>query len=189
MRILIGIPTMGSVHPLLALRCINWDKHHPVEFYFSYKVSPVDRARNKIVEAFMQGDYTHLLFIDSDTIPPIDTIDRLLSHDVPVVSGLTPIFNLEDMEQYDNCSQGGEPVGRRTGLQPIDRCGASCLLIRREVFEELKPPYFKFVMNEANTEQVMGEDLYFCDSLGRTKFQLLADTDVICRHAKEIELT
>jgi hypothetical protein len=185
MRILIGIPTMGSVHPLLALRCIAWAKQFPVEFYFSYKVAPVDRARNKIVEAFMRGDFTHLLFIDSDTIPEENAIDRLLSHDVPAVSGLTPIFNLEDNEQHDNCLQGSEPVGRRTGLQPIDRCGASCLLIKREVFEDLKPPYFKLVMNEANTEQLKGEDIYFTEHIAG----LYADTDVICRHAKEIELT
>lgn len=187
-KILIGIPTMGSVHPLLALRCIAWAKQYDVEFYFTYKVAPVDRARNTIVKAFMDGDYTHLLFIDSDTVPPVDAIEKLLSHDVPIVSGLTPILNREDLEQYDNCFIGGESVVRQTGLQPIDRCGASCLLIKREVFNTLTPPYFKFVMNAENTKQVQGEDLYFCNALKHTPFQLVADTEVVCSHVKEIEL-
>lgn len=179
MKTLIGIPTMGSIHPLLALRLIEWSKIADV--YFTSRVSPVDRARNNIVKAFLNGEYTNLFFVDSDTVPPPEALERLLSHNLPIVSGMTPIHNNEDVEQRDNC-----PARRFTGLQPIDYCGASCLLIKREVFESINPPYFTFIMSDDNTEILKSEDLNFCSRL--KKYQIMADTDIICRHVKEIEL-
>lgn len=184
MKTLIGIPTMGGIHPLLALRLIAWS--HETEVYFTYKVAPVDRARNTIVKVFLAGDYTHLFFIDSDTIPPPDALDRLLAHDVPIVSAITPIYNLEDVEQRDNCYNAQSPISRYSGLQTIDACGASCLLIKREVFASLTPPYFRFIMSDDNTEVLQSEDLHFCSRLD--KYTLLADTDIVCSHIKEVEL-
>lgn len=211
-RLLIGIPTMGSVHAMLAARLALWCSQYPKQIagiHFTQKVAPVDRARNQIVEFFLgkrfgeHGDrgFTHLLMIDSDTIPPADALVRLLSHDRPIVSGLTPIISYHQekgWETFDNCFQrvehdeNGEPrvhlAQRRTGLQPIYRCGAACLLIEREVFKKIGRPHFRFVPNEDNTLHVRSEDIDFCDRVREAGYTIYADTDVICQHEKPVML-
>lgn len=214
-QILIAVPTLGSIHPILVSRLILWGRQYAtgnvqVHFYFTFKVAPVDRARNQIVEYFLQtrlglegAPLTHLLMIDSDTIPPTDAIERLLSHDLPVVTGLTPIISYNDGQKawdtYDNCftkvvegdSEGEKKTlvaQRYTGLQELYRCGASCLLIKREVFEQLDKPFFKFVTNEDNTTHVRSEDIDFCDRVRALGISIQADTDVCCQHYKDIML-
>lgn len=209
-RLLIGIPTMGSIHTLLVGRIAQWSRQYPaVTFYFSYIVAPVDRARNQIVRKFLdlraalgnEGP-THLLMIDSDTIPPPDAIERLFSHGKEIVSGLTPIasFNAGKRmwETYDNCfsnverDEKGEAkthiVGRHTGLQEIYRCGAACILIDGKVFDRLEPPYFQFITNEEDTLHVKSEDIYFCDAAHEAGFRIYADSDVVCEHYKSVML-
>ncbi len=205
-RLLIAVPTMGSIHPILASRLIAWGQKYgeQVSFYFTFKVAPVDRARNQIVEFFLRSEreFTHLLMIDSDTIPPVDAVDRLLSHKQPIVTGLTPILSYSEKggwESYDNAFVEREKDGagkvtkthiaaRNTGLQEVFRCGASCLLIERSVFDALVPPYFVFETNPENTAHVRSEDIQFCDRVREKGFAIQADTDVVAQHYKNIML-
>lgn len=203
-KILIAVPTMGSIHPTLVARLLYWQSSMPagtVSFYFSDHVSPVCRARNQIAEKFLNtpnANFTHLFFIDSDTIPPADALTRLLSHDKDVVSGLTPIpkFNDDDLSWFtiDNCfikpestdEPGTYVPERRTGLHKIFRCGTSCLLIKRKVFEALKKPYFVFDYNDDHTMHTRSEDIRFCDNAIAAGFEIYADTEVVCGHLKPI---
>lgn len=204
-RLLIAVPTMGAVHPILVSRLIGWGQKYgeQVSFYFTFKVAPVDRARNQIVEFFLSSErrFTHLLMIDSDTIPPVDAVERLLSHKQPVVTGLTPILAYKDdgYETYDNAFVEVERDGtgkvtkthvaaRNSGLQEVFRCGASCLLIERKVFESMVPPYFVFETNPENTSHVRSEDIQFCDRVRGHGFAIHADTEVVCQHYKDIML-
>ena len=211
-NVLVAIPTMGSIHPMLASRLIGWGSEFKgrVHFYFTFKVAPVDRARNQIVDYFLKqtigeekAPLTHLLMIDADTVPPVDALRRLLSHDKEIVTGLTPILRYDEKKDawqtYDNCFSHVDRdadgkiitthvVRRNKGLQEIFRCGASCLLIHRSVFETLKPPYFQFVPNEDNTIHVRSEDIDFCDRAKEAGYHIYADTDVACGHYKDVML-
>lgn len=204
-RVLVGIPTMGAVQPNLVAVLLRWArefKDDEVSFYFTYRVSPVDRARNQIVKFFLEepSNFTHLLFIDSDTVPPVDALRRLLSHDQPMVSGLTPILHWNQVakhwDTFDNCfthqdtDDAGKPTAthvaeRHTGLQQIFRCGSSCVLIKREVFEALTKPHYEFLYNEDRTQHTRSEDIHFCDNVRAAGFTIHADTDVVCNHHKE----
>jgi len=203
-RVLVGVPTMGAMQPNLVSVLLRWAREFEgdqISFYFSDHVAPVDRARNQIVKFFLESEakFTHLLFVDSDTLPQPDALRRLLSHKLPVVSGLTPILSLNKAtrtwETFDNCfrqrvsdTDGNVTTHiaeRHTGLQEIFRCGSSCILIKREVFEALKPPYYDFQYNEDHTEHRRSEDIGFCDKARDAGFKLYADTDVICMHHKE----
>lgn len=216
-NVLIGIPTMdGMCTPLISV-LLMWArgfKDVGVSFYFPYKVSPVSRARNEILKFFFKerknakGEvlrpFTHLLFIDSDTVPPKDALTDLLDHEVDIVSGITPILHYDTekgkFSTMDNCfthqdrdEKTGEVVQthvvkRLTGLQKIWRCGTSCLLIKREVFEKLEQPYFVFEFNDDGTETKRSEDLYFCDKAHEAGFEIYADTSVICQHVKDVIL-
>lgn len=196
---------MGEIHTELVARLVYWSRSFTagkIEFYFSFKVSPHDRARNQIADVFLRGPYTHLFSIDSDTAPPFDAIDKLLAHDLPFVTAMTPIasFNkeLQAWEFFDNCfaSREENPDGtfkmthiahRHTGLQKVFRCGAACMLIKREVFGKIEKPYFAFEYNKERTQHKRSEDIWFCDKLTDAGFELFADTDVICEHHKELK--
>jgi hypothetical protein len=208
-RLMIAVPTLGSVHTELAARLLQWQSKFPpnqVALYFSFNVAPVDRARNSIVQAFLSQrlnvkPLTHLLMIDSDTVPPVDAPFRLIARDVDVVSGMTPIANRNketgELEFYDNCFESVEKdkeekvlktniAQRGTGLRQILRCGAACLLVKRHVFESLTPPFFRFEMDETGTKHTRSEDIYFCDSVKDKGYVLYADTDVVCQHNKQL---
>ena len=213
-NVLIGIPSMGHIHSALAtilIKMVKELKSAHIGFYFPLKVSPVERARNEVVKFLMAerkdkktgqpvAPFTHLLFIDSDTIPPADVLERLLAHDKDIISGLTPIVHYDRENQawgtLDNCfthedkDKDGQTrthaVKRNTGLHKIWRCGTSCLLIKREVFEKLQKPYFKFEFDEELTKPVRSEDLYFCDKAKEAGFEIWCDSSVICNHSKEI---
>jgi GT2 family glycosyltransferase len=207
-RLMIAVPTMGGIHPILANRLIRWGQMLPgqVSFYFTEHVAPVDRARNQIVEFFLalqtEGKpLTHLLMIDSDTVPEIDAIERLISHDLDVVSGMTPIVHFNDQDKdwevFDNCFEKRDTnkdgsfkatlvPKRHTGLHEIFRCGAACLLIKREVFDAIDRPFFRFVLNEDGTKHVRSEDIDFCDRVRAAGFKIYADTDVCCTHTKSV---
>jgi GT2 family glycosyltransferase len=206
---MVAIPTMGNMNTNLVARLLKWKHSLPayqLHFYFSMNVAPVDRARNQIVDVFLKTKtlddqpLTHLLMIDSDTVPEDDAIERLLSHHQPVVSGLTPIINFDEKtkqwETFDNCftevetDEAGNkktfiPV-RHTGLHKIIRCGGACLLVDRKVFEKVAKPYFLFDYNEDATVHKRSEDIYFCDKVREAGFQLYADSDVTCAHEKKI---
>lgn len=56
----------------------------------------IDTARNNLVEMFLQSDCEYLFFLDSDTCPPPDAVERLIARsegrrakgqDTPIVAG------------------------------------------------------------------------------------------------------
>ena len=52
--------------------------------------SLITRARNTLVQLFMDGDYTHLLFIDADLAFNPEAVLRMLEFDKDVVTGIYP---------------------------------------------------------------------------------------------------
>jgi len=56
---------------------------------YTFDAHPVSLARNEAVREFLESPYkfTHLFFIDSDSVPKADIILRLLQHQKPVTSG------------------------------------------------------------------------------------------------------
>lgn len=198
---------MGDIHSILVSRLLLWTKkieNDQLSFYFTFRVTPHDRARNEIAHYFVKNkQFTHLFFIDSDTLPPEDALEKLISHDLPFVTGMTPIVRKNGAkgkyETFDNCfldpvrNEDGTvketPIApRNSGIQKIYRCGAACMLIKREVFETMDVPYFAFDYSEDHLTHIRSEDIYFCDKARDTGITLYADTSVVCQHQKEIVL-
>lgn len=104
----------------------------------------IARQRNWAAQR-MQGEW--LLFVDSDCLPPSDTLARLLLHHTSLVGGVI----LERRPPFDVCAvKTFEPTARyrleelpAQELVPVLALGTGCLLIQREVFEALPPPWFR----------------------------------------------
>lgn len=203
-KVLIGLPTMGHLHTWLSMTLLAWvaQSRVPLRVYPTIAVQPVDNARNAIVDELLHGeasDCTHLLFIDSDTIPPVDGLEKLLAADKDIISGITPIIENDPRRNKPESECGGfykkwncvgmddTHVKPNTGIVPIKGAGGSFILIKREVFEKLNKPYYRFLYQDDNGKETMvSEDIYFIIKAISNGYQPFADTSVICSHVKPI---
>ena len=178
---------MDTVNARLAYRFIDWAKKYQIVIKIAYW--PVDHARNEMVRDFLKSDCTHLLFIDEDTIPPVDAPQRLLESGKDIISGITPIYSDRGVKMNCFINKDGKEyqVNKNSGIVEISRCGASCLMISRKVLEGMKEPWFKIQYDDTG-RPVMSEDLTFCDNAVKLGNQIYCDTSIICNHAKTVLL-
>jgi len=147
---------------------------------------PISLARNTAVKEFMEDkNNTHLFFVDSDVIPPIDVIPRLLKHDKMVVSGWYILRGNQQPSVFNQQKHGWEHVSRESltkykdkGLIPVDGTGAGCLMIKREVFDIINQPYFL----ETPDGKGVGEDLYFGMNCKKHNIPIYVDPTISARH-------
>ena len=158
---------------------------------------PIEHARNAIGKRFLEeGDWTHLLMVDSDTVPPPFAMKQMVEDDKDVVTGVT------NVERYDankrewfilpmTCIRGQAPDGtvgllpvNGVGLKRIHACGASCLMIKRGVLAKLPKPWFVMSFDEEGLRD-QGEDFYFSASVVAAGMDLFADFRIRCKPWKE----
>ena len=89
-----------------------------------------------------EGDYTHLLLVDSDVVPEQDTLQKLLSRDKPIV--IAPVWFADDdavfYGAYHKWSSSKEEeqnekrmVPCTKGLERIVSGGFGCMLVCKDV--------------------------------------------------------
>lgn len=104
----------------------------------------IARQRNMGIEG-MEGDW--VLFLDSDSVPRLDTLPQLLAYDAPLVSAVVlerrPPFRLPAVKGLDPEERWKLSEIPRKGLLDVMATGAGCLLIRRFVIEAMSPPWFR----------------------------------------------
>lgn len=166
----------------------------PPHSFFAVTSPLVCHGRNSIVEeALLSGsDWTHLWFIDSDVVPPNPYgLMRLLQRDKDIVNGLyakktipnqwliwikgQPVMIADPETPYIIYPEYKDKVLEITGT------GAGCLLVKREVFEKIPPPWFKVDYIDGTTE-FKGEDSYFFINAKQHGYTSYMDTSVICNH-------
>lgn len=159
------------------------------------------RAQNKIRDIVLENDYDYLLFVESDLLPPADSITRLLGFGKAVV-GSTYIIGTGDVKVpcifVDDFTRDGlkstrpigikeDEFGRRyhvpqevdsflnRGLQPCHGCGFGLTLISRDVVERF-PFWCDIRLDNKHS------DVYFYLDLARNFIQPYIDTDRIIPH-------
>jgi len=107
----------------------------------------VDISRDKAVQMAINSGATHIWFLDSDIYPPPDALARLMAHNLPIVSALyvrrhNPPFN-EMLRFRTDGIPGLRPIqdGEYTPgeLVKCDAVATGCVLIKTEIFEQVKP--------------------------------------------------
>lgn len=183
-NIQIAIPTMGTLRVELA----GWLLDNELSFICSNEITPHSAARNTLVDLFMtHSDADYLMMVDADTVPPEHAIDDLLAVDADVVTGVTPITR--GGEIMTNVFRDETPLKSTEEYETpfeVRGCGASCLLIKREVFEKLEKPYFKAI--EFDNGNRCSEDLYFCDAVRGHGMHIVCQPSVVCKHFKTVSL-
>lgn len=205
-RVFIATPSKGSVDMSWALTFGQILRNSPVLFVTESNSAPaIDYARNELVEHFLLTSCEWMLWLDSDVIPPIDVIARLLKHQLPIVSGLYRARNVAF------ASQGAWPIvagmfaknekGEETGtvneiaswspgeVLRVDAVGMGCVLVARKVFTALEPPWFDFSLKykwlgeeKYARERLVSEDWYFFQKVKKAGIPVYLDTTTVCTH-------
>lgn len=156
-----------------------------------------DYARNSQVEEFLKSDAEILFFLDSDVVPPPDVFDLVLEKDKWVVAGapypifMTPPGHTEPQivfTAYNGSAKGGVAAADcpNEGKEFIDGLATGCLFIKRELFSQLKKPYFAFEYDEETRCMTAGEDLSFCRKVRDLGHKFYVDYSKVCRHYKSV---
>jgi hypothetical protein len=162
--------------------------------------SLIQRGRNTIAHHFMNiPDATHLMFIDADIKFRVEDVVRMIKADKELIIGPVPLkgYNWEEIRQ--RALRGEEDISRTGGVFNINHLpgitmedeetpfeiehgGGAFMMIRRDVFEALKPhtgiytnggasvapgdeiyDYFRVEVNP-ETKHLLSEDYFFCHS-------------------------
>lgn len=195
-KVLICVPTYENITPdtFKAL----WDMDKPCETDFEFvRGYDVATARNNCVLAMLDGDYTHLMLVDNDVTPPKDALVNLLADDCDVVMGYYAHRNRDNDEtiktnvckmgefNYTRQYDGGELHGlaeRGENVIRVHGGGMGCILIKREVFEQLQYPWYDWVNYRDEKHSMLSEDLFFCERCKVARIKMFADTRVACGH-------
>jgi hypothetical protein len=196
-KIYLTVPNLGSIRPELARIASFWIS----PFQRSYNViwgewpqlKPVDYARNVITEQFLKTDCTHILMIDADIIPPHNT-PSLLDYEKEIIGGLCPIMInghlMYTLMNFNGIGQGYSPQTeiKRNTLYEVDATGTGCLMVKREVFEQMQPPWFDYELEAGGTRVFSSEDYSFCRKAKESGCEIWVHTGYECGHVKEVDL-
>lgn len=185
--VLIAIPTYTG---MLEYRLVHHIMNTKQSVSFQHH-SPIDIARNVLVKKAFEIDCEWILWLDDDTVLPdnVDTvIDTLKSVKQPIVTGLT-ITNNGNKLVYNVRSRAMQTEKNLAGWLPLDAAinsamllevesaGSSCMLVKREVYENLEYPWYTWA-------KMSGEDIYFCRQARDKGYKIMAHCGVICGHVK-----
>lgn len=151
-----------------------------------------DLARNRASMELLKTDFTHLLMLDIDHVHPTDIIQRLARwvlkdpKKYQVVGGL----NFRRSEPYDPCAYRiGDDGSMYTiawekddEIMEVDRLGTGSILIAREVFETIPPPWFWNDYSQSWRDAWPGEDIGFNKKCVENGIKMWVDLTVTSPH-------
>jgi len=173
-----------------ALMALEWDG--PVSFLLQRDNPTGDGKKDHLHQyrrarkTFLQGPWDAMLIIESDLVPPPDTLKKLAALQSDCSYGVyrfrvSNVINI--FEKYPGKSKNlgqslsiKKPLLKRAvalGKYPCSGAGLGCILIRRQVLESLD---FRLERNMAHC------DTYFNQDVLQAGFTQMADFTVICGH-------
>lgn len=199
MKIVISIPIgkQQLIDMRTAAFCASVSRHPQVKWCWAVSHYP-EMGRNVLIEQHLKdNEMTHMMFIDSDTVPPNDALVHMLDADKPFISGITPMFCGGEL-CWNVKKEGSAEIWWERETPFPDKpftthdCGGSCLLVKREVFEKIGWPYFKTEFQPLdgnnNIAKKTGEDIYFCRRARDCGYEIWVHPKVLCRHYNTIDL-
>lgn len=191
MRLMIAVPTLDFIHSefvrcLIALvERLGRDRiHHEVRIQSG---TLVYAARDKLAKAAINGDFTHVLWLDSDVVFNDDILDDLLFSGHDFVSGIyharrqpypaTVFRSLEPVDRYTCDSYPAEPFR-------IAGCGFGCVLVTVDILKQIMLQHKTCFCPIAD----YGEDLAFCKRCTDAGIEIYADPSVRLGHIGHITI-
>jgi hypothetical protein len=186
-RILIGTPiyehqVLAPYHLSVLDLVADFARRRP-EVVFVHRLldsATVQRARNALASMVLEGDYTHLLFVDADMGFRPSLIEKMIAFDQPLVGAVYPerrqhfprvlevARQIPDPESARFAAQGyvgesqdivREPGGGirvRNGFVRLRRGGTGIMLIRRSVLQQMRETWPELAAKPDGSYRDMG---------------------------------
>ena len=154
-------------------------------------------SRNSLVEKTFSNskEWTHIFFVDSDVVPPLDALEKLLCLDVGIAAGVYPmVMDNGVFWSASNKNENWIPMHVNLPEKPFEAnaCGGGCLLVRKDVFIDTGWPWFENDFQEMNKNNGVGlkntEDIHFIKKALSKGYKLVVEPTVICKHHNSVEL-
>jgi len=151
-------------------------------------------ARERLAEYAVNIGATHLLFLDSDMVPPSHTIISLHEKNVDIISGkifqrkypYQPCFYTKARltKDYQPIMEGPLEPDKwpEVGAHGMEGVGMACTMIKTSIFKDIPKPWFF-------PAPAVGEDLAFCIKARKAGFKIYTDFGVDCGHIGEYVCT
>lgn len=189
LKIGIGLPIGRDINPeflkMLFARFNDWTQKYIITIFTDTTI-PIDLSRNNIVNIAKQNNCDYLFFIDSDVLIEEGYLERLLSHDRDIITGIYyqkafPYYASIKKWLHKNTYYHIEPNG--DDIIEIDGTGMGCFLIKMTIFDQIPYPWFEFKYYKNNRKwDQFSEDLYFCQKLRTMGAKIYCDPIVQCQH-------
>lgn len=181
-KILIAIPCKNDIEAdtFKTIYDLEIPDGYEASFQYFYGYA-VDQVRNLIAHWTIR-DYDYLFAVDHDMVFPKDTLKKLLSYDLDIVSGVyRQRFEEQILEVYD-LNYMNLPAQYLDGkLYEVGGVGFGCVLVKKHVFEAVGYP--QFVYHQAlNHKETVSEDVDFCRKARAKGFKVWVDTSILCDH-------
>jgi hypothetical protein len=152
----------------------------------------------------LRGQFTYdkILWIDSDINWKYEDVKKLYESDKDIVTGAYMLATGEVMAYKEilRAPYSYEEIKNKTELEKIEACGFGFICVKQGVFEKLSRPWFQSiektikVQDEGEKEKdftfsIIGEDIAWCERVGRLGFEIWLDPSVKVTHHKIMKLT
>ena len=206
MHLVVGTPMYGGMccseytQSMLQLQSDMERNGHKLTCIFLGNESLIQRARNTVAHHFLQTDASHLLFIDADQkFRPVDIV-KMIQADKDIIAGCVPMKGINWSRVRQGAVLNHKELHKLTGIfniNPLDghkmvhpeqpfqvrHAGTGFMLIKREVFETLKP--HSAVYTNGGQSIPDGEEVYDFFPVGVTEGKLLSEDFNFCHLYRE----
>ena len=171
---------------------------------------PWGEARTQGAYQCLNGGYQWLFFLDADILAPKDTIPRLMSHRLPIISGVyhqrfptwtgieaayLPVMFNEAADAEGKVSKQPITDFKPGSIVEAAYVPAGCLLIHRSVLERFIASgikrIFEWTLHQAAEPPGSGrsEDFEFCARARSLGYKCMVDTSIVCTHETTAQVT
>lgn len=199
-KVMIGIPSNRDLKKEFVAQLLRLGQKVGINNLCMIQNAMINQCRDAIVTTAVQKGFEYIMWLDDDMIVPPDVIERLMSHDKDICSGIyfgrrnfRPLLfdineEIENGETFYSIKNHTEYPDN--GLLKVDGIGFGCVLTKVSALtkiwqcpdEGIGKTCFDFIGG-------VGEDLSFgirCKKLG---IETWVDTSIKCGHLSEFTVT
>lgn len=183
--------TKGFVESIMqtTAKIMMWPKGSAV-FQITDYSADLYNLKNTMIDKALAHGADHLMWIDSDMVFKAEDIEKLLSREVDIVSGIAliepgrcAIANVGD-DKLKPIYLTPDEINDKE-LHAVDYCGGAFLLVKADVYRKIPALWYETINVEINGKQrLVSEDFGFCEKAQSYGYKIHADYSVKVGHEK-----